>query len=108
MVTIGMAVTCDITIADTMRIAIATSLAVVCLMALPLLAETPRSRETPIEFMRTHPCPGGPDKGHTRGACVGYVRDHIIPLCKDGPDTVENMQWQTVAAGHAKDLWECK
>ena len=83
-------------------------IAIVLLLFSSAYAETPRSRETPIEFMRTHPCPGGPDRGHTRGACVGYVRDHIIPLCKDGPDTVENMQWQTVAAGHAKDKWECK
>lgn len=72
------------------------------------LAETPRSKETPVQFMRLHPCPGGPDKGHTRGACKGYVRDHIKPLCLNGPDTVENMQWQTIEDGHAKDRWECK
>jgi len=71
-------------------------------------AETVRSKETPIQFMRLHPCPGGPDRGHTEGTCRGYVRDHIIALCKNGPDTVDNMQWQTIAAGHAKDLWECK
>jgi hypothetical protein len=101
----GASVLADLGHVSVMRVALAIAL---CLVALPLLAETPRSRETPIEFMRLHPCPGGPDAGHTRGACQGYVRDHIIPLCKDGPDTVENMQWQTVAAGHAKDKWECK
>ena len=82
------------------------------LLAVPLLmpavgvalAETVRSKETPIQFMRLHPCPGGPDKGHTEGTCRGYVRDHIIALCKNGPDTVANMQWQDIAAGHAKKL----
>lgn len=70
-------------------------------------AETPRNPEVPREFMRLHPCPGGTDRGHTHGACHGYVRDHIIPLCKNGPDTVDNMQWQTRADGKAKDRWEC-
>jgi hypothetical protein len=72
------------------------------------MAETPRSSDVPRQFMHIHPCPGGPDKGHTTGACHGYVRDHIIPLCKNGPDTVANLQWQTVADGHAKDRWECR
>jgi hypothetical protein len=80
-------------------------LAAILLLTLPAQAETPRSRETPREFMRTHPCPAN---GHTSGACPGYVRDHIVPLCKNGPDTVANMQWQTTAEGHAKDRWECR
>ena len=70
-------------------------------------AETHRDPNVPREFMRLHPCPGGPDEGHTRGACHGYVRDHIVPLCKNGPDTVDNMQWMTVEAAKAKDKWEC-
>lgn len=71
-------------------------------------SETVRSRDVPRQFMATHPCPGGVDGGRIRGRCRGYVRDHIIPLCKNGPDTVANMQWQTVAQGKAKDRWECK
>lgn len=71
-------------------------------------AETVRSREVPRHFMATHPCPGGPDGGRTHGTCRGYVRDHIIPLCKNGPDTVGNMQWQTIKQAHVKDRWECR
>jgi len=33
----------------------------------------------------------------------GYVIDHIKPLACGGADTPSNMQWQTVAAGKAKD-----
>ena len=72
------------------------------LLALPAVA---RDRNVPSEFQRLHPCPS---TGRTTGACPGYVRDHIVPLCKGGPDTVANMQWQTVEEGKAKDRWECK
>jgi hypothetical protein len=36
----------------------------------------------------------------------GYIVDHIIPLACGGPDSVVNMQWQTVAEAQAKDAWE--
>jgi hypothetical protein len=64
-----------------------------------------RDPKVPHEFQRTHPCPS---TGRTSGACPGYVRDHVVPLCKGGPDSVSNMQWQTVEAGKAKDKVECK
>lgn len=64
-----------------------------------------RDRAVPYEFQRLHPCPS---TGRTTGACPGYVRDHVVPLCKGGADSVANMQWQTVAEGKAKDSWECK
>jgi hypothetical protein len=64
-----------------------------------------RDRKVAQEFERLNPCPS---TGRTHGACPGYVRDHVIPLCKGGPDSVTNMQWQTVAEGKAKDKWECK
>lgn len=54
-------------------------------------------------FRHTHPCPG---TGRTTGACPGYVVDHIKPLCLGGADRPANMQWQTAAAGHAKDKLE--
>jgi hypothetical protein len=44
--------------------------------------------------------------GATSGACPGYVRDHIVPLCAGGADATWNMQWQTVADGEAKDVTE--
>ena len=37
---------------------------------------------------------------------VGYVVDHIIPLCAGGADTPANMQWQTKADSYRKDRWE--
>ena len=55
------------------------------------------------QFQHLHPCPS---TGRTTGACPGYVRDHIVPLCRGGSDSVTNMQWQTTA--EAKDKWECK
>jgi hypothetical protein len=33
----------------------------------------------------------------------GYVVDPIIPLACEGPDTPENMQWQTVEEAKAKE-----
>ena len=64
-----------------------------------------RDRNIPAEFQRLYPCPS---TGKTTGACPGWVRDHVIPLCKGGPDTVQNLQWQTVDDAKAKDRWECK
>lgn len=43
--------------------------------------------------------------GHPKG-WPGHVVDHIIPLCAGGPDTPENMQWQTIAAAKKKDVLE--
>jgi hypothetical protein len=31
-------------------------------------------------------------------------RDHIRPLACGGPDTVGNLQWQTITAAKAKDI----
>jgi hypothetical protein len=39
---------------------------------------------------------------------LGYVVDHIIPLACEGPDTPENMQWQTLEEAKAKDKIERK
>ena len=64
---------------------------------------TPRSPTVKAEFQRLHPCPS---TGKTRGACPGYVKDHVVPLCAGGPDAANNMQWQTVEEGKAKDRLE--
>ena len=60
----------------------------------------PRSAAARAEFKRLQPCPA---TGQRRGACPGYVIDHIRPLCAGGPDTPANMQWQTVEDAKAKD-----
>lgn len=54
-------------------------------------------------FQREHPCPS---TGRHRGACPGYVVDHIEPLCAGGPDRRTNMQWQSSNDALAKDRWE--
>lgn len=62
-----------------------------------------RSRGARAAFEHQHPCPA---TGRPRGACPGYVVDHIIALKRGGPDTPSNMQWQTREAARAKDRWE--
>ncbi len=64
-----------------------------------------RSRTAVADFKRTNPCPS---TGERRGACPGYVVDHVISLKCCGEDAASNMQWQTLAEGKAKDKWENK
>jgi len=66
-------------------------------------AEIHRDKKAVAEFKRQQPCPS---TGKARGACPGYIVDHIKPLCAGGPDRPENMQWQTVADAKAKDREE--
>lgn len=63
-----------------------------------------RSGKVVAEFKREQPCPA---TGQRRGACPGYVVDHIALLCEGGPDALVNLQWQTVADAKAKgrDEW---
>jgi len=56
-------------------------------------------------FKHQQPCPS---TGRTAGPCPGYVIDHKIALACGGADAPDNMQWQTVAAGKAKDKVERK
>ena len=56
-----------------------------------------RSRSAKARFERL--------SGHPNG-WPGHVVDHIIPLACGGPDTPENMQWQTIEEGKAKDAVE--
>jgi hypothetical protein len=64
-----------------------------------------RSRWVTQEFERENPCPS---TGKTYGSCPGWIKDHVVPLCKDGADAVWNMQWQTKSDAAAKDKWECR
>jgi hypothetical protein len=78
-----------------------------CLALVPCLASAReyRSQTVKHEFQRQHPCPS---TGRTTGACPGYIKDHIRALDCGGPDSVANMQWQTIEAAKAKDKWERK
>jgi hypothetical protein len=62
-----------------------------------------RSAEAKDSFKHQHPCP---TTGRRNGACPGYVIDHVKPLECGGADDPSNMQWQTIAAGKAKDATE--
>lgn len=67
------------------------------------LSATGRSSTQRAAFVRQNPCPA---TGQTRGACPGWVVDHIGPLCANGPDHPRNMQWQNASAALAKDVSE--
>lgn len=77
----------------------------VALLAAPGWAKPARSATVVIEFKRLQPCPA---TGKVRGACPGWVVDHIEPLCAGGPDKVSNMQWQTVQDAKTKDKLEVR
>lgn len=62
-----------------------------------------RSKAARSAFERQNPCPS---TGKNRGACPGYIVDHVKPLECGGADAPSNMQWQTVADGKAKDKTE--
>jgi hypothetical protein len=62
-----------------------------------------RSTAAKDAFKREHPCPS---TGQLRGACPGYVIDHVVALKRGGPDSPSNMQWQTTADAKAKDKVE--
>lgn len=44
-------------------------------------------------------------QGYAHGR-KGYVIDHVCALYCGGTDTINNMQYQSIAAGKAKDKWE--
>lgn len=64
---------------------------------------TTRSTAAKLAFVKRHACPAT----HLHKLpCKGYVIDHVKPLDCGGKDAPSNMQWQTIAAGKAKDKWE--
>lgn len=62
-----------------------------------------RSAAAKAVFKKLHPCPSTERR---KGACPGYVIDHIIALKRGGKDSPDNMQWQTIEDAKAKDKWE--
>lgn len=65
----------------------------------------PKKRDASMRkiFLSQNPCPS---TGKNKGACLGYVVDHIVPIKRGGGDHPYNMQWQTVQDGKEKDTWE--
>lgn len=78
-------------------------LTVLLLFSLQAQAGQHRSYQAKAEFKRTHLCPS---TNQPRGACPGYIVDHIIAIKRGGADSPSNMQWQTVEDAKAKDRWE--
>lgn len=62
-----------------------------------------RSAAARAAFARAYPCPA---TGRPRGACPGWVVDHVVPLCAGGADHPSNMQWQEREASYVKDAEE--
>jgi hypothetical protein len=65
--------------------------------------QSARSFKAEVLFRLTHPCPS---TRQTRGECVGYVIDRIIPLACGGAEEPSNFQWQTISEAREKDRWE--
>lgn len=72
-------------------------------VTMPAMARIERSAAEVLTFKRHNPCPA---TGQRRGACPGYVIDHIQALDCGGADSISNMQWQTQSDAKAKDKWE--
>lgn len=68
-------------------------------------AKLARSYSAKAAFARLQACPS---TGLHKLPCRGYVIDHVKALACGGADAPSNMQWQTIAAGKAKDKWERK
>lgn len=79
------------------------SLIAVLLMLAIALPAFARDRSQVREFRKANPCPA---TGKAKGACPGYVVDHIKPLCAGGRDHPSNMMWQDKASSYKKDAWE--
>lgn len=70
------------------------------LLVLCTLPVEARDRAQVREFRKHNPCPV---TQQTKGACPGYVVDHIVPLCAGGADNPSNMQWQEKQEALKKD-----
>jgi hypothetical protein len=86
-----------------MRTALLVLLLISGLITPQAIARTLRNPAQRAAFIRNHPCPV---TGRNRGACPGYIVDHIEPLCAGGLDNPGNMQWQTVMEAKEKDRKE--
>lgn len=77
------------------------------ILAAPAAARIERNPAVPRMFQKANPCPA---TGKTSGACPGWQKDHVMPLCAGGADAPENMHWLSIADHKAKtrrDVREC-
>ncbi len=84
----------------------ACSILIICLTACcqsPVKIEKKRDVSMRKLFLANNPCPS---TGKTKGACPGYVVDHVVPIKRGGGDNPYNMQWQNVIDAKDKDRWE--
>jgi hypothetical protein len=81
------------------------AICLVCFVSINCSAEIVRSKAVLMDFQKHNPCPS---TGKPSGKCPGYIKDHIVPLACGGADSVQNLQWQTIADAKAKDRWERK
>lgn len=54
-------------------------------------------------FRKNHPCPA---TGKADGPCIGFVVNHVVPLCWGGKDAPLNMEWQDVTKSYLRDKFE--
>lgn len=64
-----------------------------------------RDRNLIWKYRKLHPCPS---TGKVYGACPGWQLDHRIALRCGGPDSIDNMQWLTVAEHRIKTKREAR
>ncbi len=76
-----------------------------CAVSISASAGIKRSASAKAEFKLAHACPS---TGMHKGACPGYVIDHVKALACGGEDAPHNMQYQTKVEAKAKDKWERK
>lgn len=72
-------------------------------LASMLASAAERSSAVTYQFRKDNACPA---TGKIQRTCLGYVIDHVVPLCAGGPDTAHNLMWQTRADSYRKDVME--
>jgi len=72
--------------------AVAIFFSALCSAPMDASARIHRDKAALLEFRRLNPCP---ETQSTSGKCPGWQIDHVEPLCAQGADRLENLQWLT-------------